>query len=735
VSSGRVWLGRCGSFAIATLLLCAPAATAAAPPFSQCPAVYKDTSCQYLITATDKGGLTLASDPSQGPYEGSDDALVGVQNDSTKPLSSVMLGTAGDGSFAFDGDGLCNPGGNPVPAGCPFGATGYEGPGTSFTVTDADKGTVTFKPAIAPGGSSYFSLEANAPPALPPFVVIHPSNLDTAANVNPRDTGALDFANERIGGTTAPESLTITNGGKGALHVTDVSAPTGAGFTKVSDSCTGQAVQPGDSCAVAVRFSPAPGALDEHSGELIIADDAPDSPQYVSLRGTGTIGTRLPAVVAQDQGTRYGTAPCKGHREWFQSVGWGLIDHSVHALAGQVVEGHVATEDFTGDLANVPPYHTNADENFFVYPDQGYRGLLNRPGSFLTGGEFSESEAGRIEVEWERAGGTGPEHGGLPEWAWPTVGDKVRTVGWLILDCGHGNPQFRSEIHPPLATATYRNAALSPFATTSGRLGSSDPNTHQPATRVDFFTSTYAGPAFGVEFDHLGQWWQPAYAYRYQFDVSAPPKPNADATLAPPEVLVRRRDGNPTLDATPLANGRGYRFTVHFAGGVPQRLLSYGASIWVGWNDPSAQPPDVTTYVVTPEALTVLHRLTGLWSLYAYVNEEQFGSLISGDGENSNHERIRKVHNGEVIGLRTGRSFEVTLVKGQPLHVEFRVSSVKKFGLFGDGISGGTAATFAPALGDDTLTGEPTLGDPTLGRDEWSQGCPCYRVRFNVRKL
>ena len=726
--------GRWGSLAIGALMLSAPAATAATPPFTQCPAVFKDTSCQYLITANDKGGLTLDSDPSQGPYEGSDDALVGVQNSSTKPLASIALGVAGDGSFAFDGDGLCNPGGNPVPAGCPFGTTGYEGPGTSFIVTNSDSGTVKFTPAIPPGRSAYFSLEANAPPALGPFVVIHPSNLDTAANVDPRDTGALDFANERIGATTAPATLTITNGGHAALHVTDVTAPTGVGFNKVSDTCTGQAVQPGDSCAIGVTFSPAPGA-DEHSGELTITDDAPDSPQYVSLRGTGTIGTRPPVTVAQDQGTPYGTAPCKGHREWFQSAGWGPIDHAVHALAGQVVEGHVATEDFTGDVGGVGPYHTNADENFFVYPDQGYRNLLNRPGNFLAGGEFSESEAGRIEVEWERAGGTGPERGGFPEWAWPTVGDKVRLVGWLILDCGHGEPHFRAEIHPPLAVATYRNAALSPFGTTSGRLGSYDPHTNQPATRVDFFTSTYGGPAFGVEFDNIGQWWQPSYAYRYQFDVSAPPKPDADAMLAPPEVLVRRRDGNPTLDATPLANGRGYGFTVQFGGGVPRRLLSYGASIWVGWNDPNPSPPDVTTYVVTPEALTVLHRLTGLWSLYAYVNEQQFGSLIGGDGENSNHERIRRVHERQVISLRTGRSFEVTLVKGQPLHIEFRVSSVKKFGLFGDGISGGTAATFSPSLGDQTVTGEPTLGDPGFGRDEWSAECPCFRVRFNVRKL
>jgi hypothetical protein len=90
--------------------------SAAAAQYSQCPAVYKDTGCQFLVTVTN-GGETIGEDPTQGPYEGSDDALVGVQNNSSSPISSIHL-SAEDELFGFDGDGICEPGGGPTPEGC-----------------------------------------------------------------------------------------------------------------------------------------------------------------------------------------------------------------------------------------------------------------------------------------------------------------------------------------------------------------------------------------------------------------------------------------------------------------------------------------------------------------------------------------------------------------------------------------------------------------------------------------
>jgi hypothetical protein len=128
------------------------------PLFPQCPAIGQDTGCQELITVNSNGSTTAQVDPNQPAFDGNDDILVGVQNNATSSLTSLPL--TGTNSFGFDGDGLCTA--SNAPAGCPFGSTGYEGPNTSFTVTDANDGSVNFGEGLSSGSSAYFSLEAQA---------------------------------------------------------------------------------------------------------------------------------------------------------------------------------------------------------------------------------------------------------------------------------------------------------------------------------------------------------------------------------------------------------------------------------------------------------------------------------------------------------------------------------------------------------------------------------------------
>jgi hypothetical protein len=183
--------------------------------FKQCPPVGLDTSCQFLIEISDQG-LRLQGDSSQRAYDGNKDSLIGVQNNSSRAVASMSI--QGVNLFAFDGDGLCNSGKGPAPSGCqpPPGSSGvtcnpstvssnhcsfppppgeppnytepratddseagggpvtpaapwpngdlqngYEGPRTWFSdvPTDAQSGVVHFSPPLAPGESTYFSLE------------------------------------------------------------------------------------------------------------------------------------------------------------------------------------------------------------------------------------------------------------------------------------------------------------------------------------------------------------------------------------------------------------------------------------------------------------------------------------------------------------------------------------------------------------------------------------------------
>jgi PKD repeat protein len=128
------------------------------PPFSECPAIGADTSCGLLLDVINSG-VTVLEDSSQGPYDGSDDTLVGVVNQSSTTLANLTLESTTP-IFAFDGDGICSGFYGSI-AGCPFGPTGYEGPETSFVQISPNltTGAVSFTNGVAPGGTAYFSLE------------------------------------------------------------------------------------------------------------------------------------------------------------------------------------------------------------------------------------------------------------------------------------------------------------------------------------------------------------------------------------------------------------------------------------------------------------------------------------------------------------------------------------------------------------------------------------------------
>jgi len=145
----------------------AKAQVAPTPPFRQCPAAGLDTSCRILIVYNPDGSRRIYTDPNVSPtYDGADDTLIGVLNNSPNPISAVPLNSNGTGPiFGFDGDGICSASIKPNPAGCPFGPTEYEGPGVTFGSINSDQsiGVVNFNPAIPAGGAGYFGLEVAIP--------------------------------------------------------------------------------------------------------------------------------------------------------------------------------------------------------------------------------------------------------------------------------------------------------------------------------------------------------------------------------------------------------------------------------------------------------------------------------------------------------------------------------------------------------------------------------------------
>jgi hypothetical protein len=263
---------RIGSLLIVSAALCAAcleSSAASAAEFAQCPPVYKDTGCKFLIVVTN-AGVSVQEDPTQEPfYEGEDDTLFGIENESSAPITKLPLSAPND-IFGFDEDGICNPGGLPVPPGCvvlaknakgepthgevtpgggtkcevqdgacgfepppdePLGTTfatgiagfasngiavtGYEGPTSWFSnlSSEFNSGIVNFDPAIAPGGSTYFGLEE-----APSVLIGSPATLSTILS----------------GGGQAGSSITVVQG----TPVVDTGTLAGAGASVATGSIT-----------------------------------------------------------------------------------------------------------------------------------------------------------------------------------------------------------------------------------------------------------------------------------------------------------------------------------------------------------------------------------------------------------------------------------------------------------------------------------------------------------------
>lgn len=147
-----------------------------------------------------------------------------------------------------------------------------------------------------------------------------------------------------------------------------------------------------------------------------------------------------------------------GHNEKFQS----RLLLPKEATTDQA-PSEVAEED-------LPWNHFTHDKTMDVVPDTGYKHLLSS--YVMADGSIRTHDT--MEVEWENAS-IGAEvvnddivrsadfvWGGLPTFAWASVGDRVWIAGRWIFDCGHpgsGDPalvQFSTEIHPPRVMVVFR---------------------------------------------------------------------------------------------------------------------------------------------------------------------------------------------------------------------------------------------------------------------------------------
>lgn len=114
---------------------------------------------------------------------------------------------------------------------------------------------------------------------------------------------SLAFGNEAVGQTSKTKVVTIKNTGAATLKFTNIA--TSGDFTLVGNFCGGQ-IGIGGSCSVTVSF--APTQTGARTGTLTFTDNAPNSPQTVSLSGTGTADATLTPLTAKFAKTKVGTS-------------------------------------------------------------------------------------------------------------------------------------------------------------------------------------------------------------------------------------------------------------------------------------------------------------------------------------------------------------------------------------------------------------------------------------------
>lgn len=115
-----------------------------------------------------------------------------------------------------------------------------------------------------------------------------------AAAVVGLSEGALHFGDQKVGTTSDPRVLVLSNHGPGTLSIAGVSViGANAGDFSVSAGGGASTLPQDGGRKIAVTFTPQ--AKGERTAQLQINDDGQGSPQIVSLTGTGTVPEGPPA--------------------------------------------------------------------------------------------------------------------------------------------------------------------------------------------------------------------------------------------------------------------------------------------------------------------------------------------------------------------------------------------------------------------------------------------------------
>src|ERR1700735_4309754 len=159
----------------------------------------------------------------------------------------------------------------------------------SGTLANAASCTVTITFAPVSGGTKNASLTvADNVAGSPQTVSLAGTAVAPAITLS---ATSLDFGPQAAGTTSAAQNVTLTNPGTGTIGISGI-VVTGANTSDFieTNNCP-PTLGANASCLITVKFHPAASGPASRAASVSISDNAPQSPQTISLAGTATVAT------------------------------------------------------------------------------------------------------------------------------------------------------------------------------------------------------------------------------------------------------------------------------------------------------------------------------------------------------------------------------------------------------------------------------------------------------------
>ena len=175
---------------------------------------------------------------------------------------------------------LTNPSTLPLTAGAVAISSGWTQSNNCMPVVAANSSctiNVSFSPTLSGPQTGTLTVTDYANNS-PQTVTLSGSALEPVVGLSPP---SLSFAEQTVSTQSAPQKITLTNSGNGALTPLKI---TRTGPFAQTNTC-GNSVAAGASCTLSVTFSPLGAGT--QNGTMTLADNAADSPQTIQLSGVG----------------------------------------------------------------------------------------------------------------------------------------------------------------------------------------------------------------------------------------------------------------------------------------------------------------------------------------------------------------------------------------------------------------------------------------------------------------